>query len=253
MEDDGQAGEPKGRIAIDGPAASGKSGVGSAVARALYFPFIDTGSIYRALTWLSIEQGIDLEDAPALIRLAGCVSIEIGPLPAEGDEVRITIDGIDATAFLRTDAVERNVSVVSAVPGVRAYLIQIQRTLAGNRAVMAGRDIGSVVLPDAELKVYLDASPEARARRRLEQLQGQGQRAVYNELVEQMRRRDYLDSTRAVAPLRIPDGAVQIVTDDLSLQAVIDGVLALWRERTAGTRDRESTNPMVPPFGRNAC
>jgi CMP/dCMP kinase len=143
----------------------------------------------------------------------------------------VTINGKDATPHLRDEDVERSVSLVSAVPGVRQALIKIQRALARDGAVMAGRDIGSVVLPDAELKIYLDASPEERAQRRLAQLKQQGETANYETLVSEMRRRDHLDSTREVAPLQVPAGAVHLMTNGMSMQDVVDRILSLWAER----------------------
>lgn len=219
------------RLAIDGPAASGKSAVGSAVARALDLPFIDTGGIYRALTWLALSRGVDPADAGALTELAASAHIAIGPTPAAGETETVSIDGLDATPHLRDEAVDKTVSIVSAVPGVRAALVRLQQDLADDGAVMAGRDIGSVVLPDAQLKVYLDASPEERARRRRDQLEAQGEPADYDALVEQMRQRDHLDSTREVAPLRIPAGAVHLVTDGMTLEEVVQRVLEDWARR----------------------
>lgn len=217
------------RLAIDGPAASGKSAVGRAVAIGLGFPFIDTGLIYRAVTWLALDSHVNLDDSVALSDLAASAVITLGEDPASASSV--TINGRDATPFLRGAAVERAVSAVSAVAGVRAHLIDLQRTLACPRSVMAGRDIGSVVLPDAEIKIYLDATVEERARRRARELQAQGATADHAQLVEQMSRRDELDSTRAVAPLRVPAGAVRLQTDDLSLADVIARVLRLARDR----------------------
>ncbi|HTE84532.1 MAG TPA: (d)CMP kinase [Dehalococcoidia bacterium] len=224
------------RIAIDGPAASGKSAVGSAVARALGFPFIDTGGIYRALTWLALNRRIQLSDAKALTTLASTATVELGPAESGSETGAVVIDGLDATPHLRNDDVEQNVSVVSAVPGVRRHLVSIQRRLADGCAVMAGRDIGSVVLPDADLKTYLDASPEERARRRRDQLLAAGEQADYSLLVEQMRRRDHLDSSRAVAPLQVPEGAVRLQTDGMSLDEVIARILGLYVERFGETR-----------------
>jgi cytidylate kinase len=226
--------ERTGHVAIDGPAASGKTAAGSAVARALGFPFIDTGGIYRALTWLAINRGIEPTDADGLSALAASATVELGPT-ANGDETgSVIISGLDATPYLRTYPVEHNVSLVSAVPGVRESLVRLQRKLAGGCSVMAGRDIGSIVLPDADLKVFLDASPEERARRRRDQLLAAGEAADYESLVEQMRRRDELDRNRAVAPLRIPEGAMRLHTDGMTLDGVIQAILDIWREG-AGT------------------
>lgn len=222
----------RGQIAIDGPAASGKSAAGSAVARELGFTFIDTGGIYRALTWLALERGVQPTDASGLTELAATARVELGPVPEGAETGTVTIDGLDATAHLRDADVEHNVSLVSAIAGVRAHLVALQRRLADGRAVMAGRDIGSVVLPDADLKVYLDASPEERARRRQAQLLAAGETADYDVLVRQIRRRDDLDRNRPVAPLQVPAGAVRLLTDGMTLEAVIAGILDLWAQRT---------------------
>ena len=216
------------RIAIDGPAASGKSAVGSAVAARLRIPFIDTGIMYRAVTWLSLERGVSAQDATALGELASAATIAITQAPVAGSGGGlVTIDGLDATPHLRDVAVERSVSQVSAVPAVRERLVQLQRQLAAGSVVMAGRDIGSVVLPDADLKVFLDASPEERARRRERELRARGETAGYEALLGQMRQRDHLDSTRALAPLRAAADAVCLRTDGLNLSEVVGRVLDL--------------------------
>jgi cytidylate kinase len=225
-----------GLIAIDGPVASGKSAVGSAIARALGFRFIDTGAMYRALTWLALRRGIDASDGAALAALAASVTLDAGPLPPQGDVAATTIDGVDATPYLRSAPVEQHVSFVSAVQGVRDHLVRRQRELADACAVVVGRDIGTVVLPNADLKVYLDASPETRARRRADQLREQGKPADYGALVTDLRRRDELDSKRAASPLRIASDAVRLVTDDLTLPQTIDRVLALWSARVSSGR-----------------
>ena len=251
MGDDARLSRLRARLAIDGPAASGKSALGSAVAAQLGFPFIDTGGIYRALTWLALSQGISPTDAAALTDLAAHAAISIrqgATEPSASKAASVTIDGLDATPHLRSAAVEQAVSTVSAIAGVRSHLIAIQRALAQERAVMAGRDIGSVVLPDAELKVFLDASPEERARRRQQEHRASGEPADYQEQVEQMRRRDFLDSTRAVAPLRPAPDALRLFTDEMPLRDVVEKVLDLARERwpelaLPSTKDNRSRSP----------
>jgi cytidylate kinase len=240
----GEDGPSRMLIAIDGPAASGKSAVGSALARKLGFPFLDTGSLYRAVTWLVLEHGIRPNDRSAVVALAATARIVVGEDSAGRQTVEI--NDLPATRHLRDLEVEGAVSTVSAIPEVRASLITIQRSLAGNRIVMAGRDIGSVVLPDAGLKLYLDASPEERARRRLAELDGATSAETPAALLEQLRRRDHIDSTRAVAPLTVPADAVHLHTDNLSLQDVIDHVFRLAVERwpeleTAGMEERPAT------------
>jgi cytidylate kinase len=219
------------QLAIDGPAASGKSAAGSAVASALGYPFIDTGGIYRAVTWLALSRGILPSDEQLLIAAVNDANIELRPNLDDPVSLDVFVDDIDATPYLRELSVERNVSQVSAVPEVRSRLVAIQRNLASHGAVMAGRDIGSVVLPDADLKIYLDASPEERAHRRMNQLAQSGETPEFEALVEQIRSRDEQDKSRSVAPLQIPMGAIRLMTDGMTLETVIARILTLWHER----------------------
>lgn len=208
-------------IAIDGPTASGKTAVGKALARRLAYRFVDTGDMYRATTWLALEQGIGFDDEAALSLLAEESDIQILP-DSEGGAVRV--NGRDITTALRSPEVEAAVSLVSRVEGVRQALVAKQRHLAdGGALVMAGRDIGTVVLrKEAGLKVYLTASAVVRARRRLGDMAAQGRTASYEEVLEALQRRDRLDSQRAISPLRPAEDAHIIETDNLD----IDGVLA---------------------------
>jgi cytidylate kinase len=217
------------RIAIDGPAASGKSAVGSALAAQFGYRFFDTGAMYRAMTWLALERGVDVRDEAALVRLADAATIAVRESPmGAGEATTVLLDGEDATPHLRDAAVEANVSLVSRVPGVRKALVRIQRELAeGGGVVMAGRDIGSVVLPDAEVKVYLDASREVRARRRAEQMERQGVAADYEAILTDLEQRDRIDSSRATSPLTAAAGAVIITTDALSIEEVVRRIAAL--------------------------
>ncbi len=212
--------------------------MGTRVAAALGLPFIDTGAMYRAITWLALRRGVPIDDPPALAALARSASVSVAaPPPGSRETAIIRVDGLDASPHLRDPDVERAVSIVSAVPAVREVMVQLQRQAAGDQVVMAGRDIGTVVLPNADLKVYLDASPEVRAHRRVAELARQGVAADYAAVLADLRRRDELDSTRAVAPLRPADDAVVIDTDPLSVEEVVARVLALVREReTARTR-----------------
>lgn len=216
-------------IAIDGPAAAGKSTVGRKVAERLGYPFLDTGSMYRAFTWYALHRGIDLGDEEALVELARRVRIDLGPpSPRSIEPCTIAVDGEDATPHLRRPEVEAAVSLVSRIAGVREALVRAQRQMAGRRAVvMAGRDIGTVVLPDADLKVYLDASLEERAQRRHRELRALGQDVGEEEVLRDLRRRDSIDSQRAVSPLRPAEDAVVIDTEGLSLDEVVQRVMAL--------------------------
>ena len=215
-------------IALDGPAASGKSAVGSAVARALGFRFVDTGAMYRALTWRALESGIDPMDAPALAAMAEGAKVDVRDTDAE--RTQVIIDAHDATPHLRSPRVEATVSLVSQVPGVRAALVRVQREVArGGRIVMAGRDIGTVVLPDADLKVYLEASDRVRAERRARQAREAGEDADIDAMVSGLSERDRIDSTREASPLTAAADAVIINTDDMTLQDVVARILDLAR------------------------
>ncbi len=180
--------------------------------------------MYRAFTWLALERRVDLEDEELLGRLAEDVAMTVEPgSPAEPTTGRISVDGIDITDRLRTTEVGGAVSLVSRVPGVRAAMVSRQRALAREgHVVMAGRDIGTVVLPDAPLKIYLDASAEERARRRHTELLAMGREITLQEVRDELALRDVIDSERDISPLRPADDAVFIDTDSLSLEEVID-------------------------------
>jgi cytidylate kinase len=225
---------PPRTIAVDGPTASGKSSVGYMVAERLGYLFLDTGATYRALTWLALQRGIHLEDEEDLARLAGQVDMKLGP-PAAGSSERCTIsvDGQDLTAVLRGPAVERGVSLVSRVPQVRRAMVAVQRRLASRRrVVMAGRDIGTVVLPNADLKVYLDASPEERARRRQEEMAALGRPFNESDVRQRILRRDAIDSGRQDSPLKAAEDAIVINTDGLNQEQVVEKIVALVEGRS---------------------
>lgn len=185
--------------------------------------------MYRAITWLALHRGIDVRDADALVFLAEGTRITVNDASPAHGATAVLLDGEDATAHLRDDDVERNVSLVSRVPGVRRALVRIQRELARDgRVVMAGRDIGTVVLPGAELKVYLDASRDVRARRRAEQIERSGGRPPdFAALVAELERRDGIDSTRETSPLTAASDAVIINTDELTIEEVVRRILRL--------------------------
>ena len=220
-------------IAVDGSAASGKSTVGRRLAARLAYPFLDTGIMYRAITWAALDRGIDVHDDAALSELAASTRLEVGvPPPGTAEAATITIEGVDVTSQLRQADVEDAVSLVSKVPGVREALVTLQREIAGRQAmVMAGRDIGTVVLPGADLKVYLDASLEERAGRRHREFAAQKRDVTHGMVLEDLRRRDQIDSERAVSPLRPADDAVVIGTDGLTQDQVLDRVLELAGDR----------------------
>jgi cytidylate kinase len=204
------------------------------VAERLGYLFLDTGATYRALTWLALQRGVDLEDEQGLARLAGQVEMRLGP-PAAGSSERCTIwvDGEDLTGVLRRPEVERGVSLVSRVPQVRRAMVAVQRRVAGRRrVVMAGRDIGTVVLPSADLKVYLDASPEERARRRQEEMAALGKPFSESDIRQRVLRRDAIDSGREDSPLKAAEDAIVINTDGLNQEQVVEKIVALVEGRS---------------------
>jgi len=216
-------------IAVDGSAASGKSTVGRKLAERLGYPFLDTGLMYRAVTHAAIDRGVDIRHGEGLSRLAGSLLLEVAPpTPGSVETCAIRVDGVDVTPQLRRADVEEAVSLVSRVAGVREALVRQQRAIAGRQPmVMAGRDIGTVVLPDADLKVYLDASISERARRRHSEFKEHGREVTRSVVLEDLRRRDQIDSERSVSPLRPADDAVFISTDGLSQDEVLQRVLRL--------------------------
>jgi CMP/dCMP kinase len=225
-------------IAIDGPAASGKSTVSELLARRLDYLYFDTGVMYRAVTWAALERGVPIEDEVAVTALAEHLRIDVvAPTVEDGRQYTVLADGADGASVdvawaIRAPAVDANVSAVSAYPGVRKALVAQQRRVAAKGpVVMAGRDIGTVVLPDADLKIYLDASAEERARRRCQELQRRGEEADYEAVLASMRRRDEIDSSRAVSPLRAAEDAVVVDTTDLDIEEMLAEVERLVRER----------------------
>ncbi|HEY3297606.1 MAG TPA: (d)CMP kinase [Armatimonadota bacterium] len=213
-------------IAIDGPAGAGKTTVAREVARRLGYKYIDTGAMYRAAALKSLELGIPLEDEDAVVKMTGEMNIDF----AEGDGSRIYVDGVDVSKSIRTPEVTRLSSPISAISGVRRHLVAQQRHLAGSGGVvMEGRDIGSVVLPDAELKVFLTASIEERARRRCEERTASGMMSDIECIKQEIGERDHRDSTRDDSPLVKAAGAVEVITDGLSVEQVIERIIELSR------------------------
>lgn len=213
-------------IAIDGPVASGKSTLGRLLAQRLGYRFVDTGAMYRALTWRAIKLSIDLEDEEELSQLAANTKIEFAP-----PEDNVLVDGHDVTREIQDWEVEAGVSLVARVAGVRKVLVEQQRGLAQKgKIVMAGRDIGTTVLPHAELKVYLVASVEERARRRYLELVERGEEADYEAILADLIRRDEIDSERSISPLQPAPEARIIDTDGLSADQVLSQILSMMGE-----------------------
>lgn len=226
-------------IAIDGPAASGKSTVGRLLAEQLDYLYLDTGCMYRAVTWAALQQEIDLGDETAVTQLAHDIEMEVFPAKGEADGRHYTVhvDGQDITWGLRTPAVDANVSQVSSYLGVRQEMVKRQRAFGARGAVvMVGRDIGTVVMPDAPLKLYITASAEERARRRTRDRSAQGHTANYDDILADVLRRDKIDSNREHSPLRPADDAILIDSTDQPPAAIVNAILQMIHEPVNGER-----------------
>jgi len=216
-------------IAIDGPAGSGKTTIAKLLANELGYLFFDTGLMYRAVTWEALYMDIPIDDQIRVTSLAESVQIDVrSPTIDDGRSSDVLADGKDITWDIRKPDVDENVSIVSAYPGVRKALTAQQRRvgLRGN-VVMVGRDIGTVVLPEAELKIYLDASVEERAHRRYLERRARGETVDFDEILKMMRRRDSIDSTRDVAPLCAAEDAIVIDTEGKSVSQIFDYIKSL--------------------------
>jgi len=219
-------------IAIDGPASSGKSTLGKRLAAILGYVFFDTGVMYRAVACAALARGIDVHDETEVTGLAEHLQIDVRPpsVPDERDN-DLLADGEDITWAIRAPEVDGCVSVVAAYPGVRSALTSQQRRIGLRGAVvMVGRDIGTVVLPEANLKIYLDASAEVRATRRYDERLSRGENPVFDEILESIKARDRIDSSREVAPLRAAADAIIIQSDDLAIDQVVQVVLELHQK-----------------------
>ena len=222
-------------VAVDGPAGTGKSSVSRGLAQALQARYLDTGAMYRIVTLAALRAGIDLTDQDGIAAVASNTKLSVSFDP---DEDRSYLDGDDVSSEIRGDQVTKAVSAVSSVPAVRARLVDLQRTLAGGpgSVVVEGRDIGTVVLPDADVKIYLTASDETRARRRNDQNVAAGLIDAYDSVLADVRRRDHLDSTRAVSPLRAASDAVVVDTSEMTESEVIAHLLQLVKQRSEAVR-----------------
>ena len=222
-------------IAVDGPAGTGKSSVSRGLARYLDARYLDTGAMYRIVTLAVLRANADLADTPAIESAAADVPLSVGYDP---DEDCAYLDAEDVSTEIRGDEVTKAVSAVSAVPAVRARLVGLQRELAAGpgSVVVEGRDIGTVVLPDADVKIFLTASAEERARRRNDQNIASGLVDDYEAVLADVKRRDHLDSTRAVSPLRAAEDALVVDTSDMSESEVIAHLVELVRQRAGASR-----------------
>ena len=220
-------------VAIDGPSGAGKSTIARSVAKELGFVYVDTGAIYRTVGYYAHKTNTDPKDAPAVIALLPDICIEM-KYDAEGLQ-RMYCNGEDVTNTIRLPEMSMYASAVSAIPEVRAFLMDMQRDMAKRSSViMDGRDIGTVVLPDARVKIFLTASAEDRAQRRFEELQRRGTPQAYEQILEEIRQRDYNDSHRAAAPLRAAEDAVLLDTTGNTFEQSRGQILALIKERMKG-------------------
>ena len=217
-------------VAIDGPAGAGKSTVARAAAKELGFIYVDTGALYRAVGLNALRNGIVTDDADAVTATLGSITVE---LRFENGEQLVLLNGENVSSEIRTPDASMAASNVSAIPAVRAFLFDLQRDIAAkNDCIMDGRDIGTVVLPDAQVKIFLTASPEIRAKRRYDELIEKGQQVEFAEVLDDLIRRDYNDSHREVAPLKPADDGVIVDTSELNLKESIDKVIEVIEEKT---------------------
>ena len=216
-------------IAIDGPVAAGKSTIGRLLAQSLGYRFVDTGEMYRALAWKAIKLNVDLEDEMELSRLASSTKIDfISTVKGNQRHCAVLVDGQDVSREIHTQEVESGVSLVSKVAGVREVMVEQQQKLAQDgKIVMAGRDIGTTVLPHARLKVYLSASSEERARRRYLEVVERGEAADYQTILAELMRRDEIDSQRSISPLKPAPDAKMVDTDGLNLDQVLAVIIRM--------------------------
>lgn len=217
-------------IAIDGPAGSGKSTTARFVAQKLGFAYLDTGAMYRAITLKALRNGVDLETEAELSSLLRQTKIE---LCQHKGRLRITLDGENVTDKIRNQRVNQGVPKVAAMPAIRAWMVRRQRDLgAKGKLVAEGRDIGTVVFPNARLKIFLIASIEARAKRRSKEFQQAGSGTDFAKIIEHLKSRDHIDSTREASPLRKADDAIELDTTHLTIEQQVDFIVDQWNRLT---------------------
>lgn len=214
-------------VAIDGPAGSGKSTVSRIAAERLGFLYIDTGAMYRALTLRAMERGVDFSDEAKLVELAGKVDLKLVQSRDKDNTIHVILDGTDVSEKIRDMSVTVNVKHVAKIPGVRKRMVKLQRKMvrSAGGSVMEGRDIGTVVLPRARHKFYIDASFEERTKRRLLELKSKGQPVTPSEVADDLKQRDHTDKTRKVGPLKKAEDAVFIDTTNLSIEEVVSEII----------------------------
>jgi len=214
-------------IAIDGPVGAGKSTIAKLVAKRLGYLYINTGAMYRAVVWKALQDGIDLEDENALVKLAGKCDIAF-----EDDGSRLILNDLDVSQQIRSPEVDRSISTVVKFPRLREIMVQRQQYIGRNGCVVSeGRDVTTVVFPNAEVKIYLDASPDERARRRHRELQEKGYDLDLKQVKEDMVRRDELDKTREHSPLRLAPDAIIVDTTNMTINQVVETILGIVEKK----------------------
>jgi len=223
-------------IALDGPSASGKSTLGERLAKSLSFIYLDTGVMYRAVTLAVLNLGVDVSNEDAVSRIAEKLDLDVRPPSIDdGRSNDIILNNADVTWAIRTADVEKNVSQVSAYLRVRQAMTKVQRKIGRRgKVVMVGRDIGTVVLPEADIKLYLDASAEERARRRFLELRKRGKEVEFSDILQDMIKRDQFDSSRPIAPLKPADDAIIINSDGMNAEEVYQHIIGLLKDFSIG-------------------
>ena len=217
-------------VAIDGPAGAGKSTLARAAAKKLSFIYADTGALYRSIALNTVRNNIDVSDSVSIEKMLEKTEIELKFI---NDEQRVFLNGEDVSDKIRTSEISMAASAISALPAVRSFLLELQRELARkNNVIMDGRDIGTVVLPNAQVKIFLTASPECRAKRRYDEYIAKGKQENYEEILESRKQRDYNDSHRAIAPLKAADDAVLVDTSDDTPQQSVERIVKIIEEKT---------------------
>lgn len=217
-------------IAIDGPAGAGKSTIAKMAAKELSFIYVDTGALYRAIGLYVFRNGVDSKDAVKIIEMLEYIKVELAF--NDKKEQIVLLNGEDVSSFIRTPEISMYASDVSAIPEVRAFLLDLQRNMAKtNNIIMDGRDIGTVVLPDAKVKIFLTASAEVRAKRRYDELIEKGMEVKYEDVLSDVITRDYNDSHRETAPLKPADDSVIVDTSELNLEQSVEKLISIMKER----------------------
>lgn len=237
-------------VALDGPSGAGKSTIAKAVAKKLEYVYVDTGALYRTIAYYVISNGIDPKDEGAVVECLGKIDVR---LEYVGGAQHVMLGGEDVSDKIRTPEISMGASAVSAIPKVREFLFDLQKDIAKhNNIIMDGRDIGTVVLPDAQVKIFLTASAQERANRRFKELQEKGDPSTYEQVLEDIRQRDYNDTHRDIAPLKKADDAIEVDSTKMSLDEVIDTIVKIIKDKTGGNDGGEgrtstrSTRELMP-------